>query len=74
MLTTRILQVNRIQGWHRSGKFMENDFPIGNRGQLWYLIVLVPDLCTLTYFALLWKNHGIFKYHNGNLKICVCAP
>ena len=25
-------------------------FPIGIPGQLWYLIVLIPDLCTFTYF------------------------
>ena len=24
-------------------------FPIGILGQMWYLIVSVPDLCTLTY-------------------------
>ena len=27
------------------------DFPIGILGQVWYLIVLIPALCTLTYFA-----------------------
>ena len=27
-------------------------FPIGILGQVWYLIVSIPDLCTLTYFAL----------------------
>ena len=26
-------------------------FPIGILGQVWYLIVSFPDLCTLTYFA-----------------------
>ena len=26
-------------------------FPFGIRGQVWYLIVLIPDLCTLTYFG-----------------------
>ena len=25
-------------------------FPIGTLGQVWYLIVSIPDLCTLTYF------------------------
>ena len=28
-------------------------FPIGILGQVWYLIVLIPDLCTLTYFYML---------------------
>ena len=26
-------------------------FPIGNLGQVWYLIVSIPDLGTLTYFV-----------------------
>ena len=26
-------------------------FPIGILGQVWYLIVSIPDLCTITYFA-----------------------
>ena len=25
-------------------------FPIGILGKVWYLIVSIPDLCTLTYF------------------------
>ena len=25
-------------------------FPIGILGQVWYLIVSIPDICTLTYF------------------------
>ena len=28
----------------------ECHFPIGILGQVWYLIVSIPDLCTLTYF------------------------
>ena len=28
-------------------------FPIGILGQVWYLIVSIPDLCTLTYFETL---------------------
>ena len=28
-------------------------FSIGILGQVWYLIVLIPDLCTLTYFVIL---------------------
>ena len=26
-------------------------FPIGILGQVWYLIVSIPDLCTRTYFV-----------------------
>ena len=26
-------------------------FPIGILGQVWYLIVSIPDLCTITYFS-----------------------
>ena len=32
------------------------EFPIGILGQVWYLIVSIPDLCTLTYFVLLLIN------------------
>ena len=28
--------------------------PIGILGQVWYLIVSIPDLCNLTYFAILY--------------------
>ena len=31
-------------------------FPIGILGQVWYLIVSIPDLCTLTYFGLQYVN------------------
>ena len=38
-------------------------FPLVSWGQVWYLIVLIPDLCTLTYFVLialnLFKPNGI---------------
>ena len=28
-------------------------FPIGVLGQVWYFIVSIPDLCTITYFVLI---------------------
>ena len=31
-------------------------FPVGILGQVWYLIVSIPDLCTLTYFYKLNKQ------------------
>ena len=31
-------------------------FPIGILGQVWYLIVSIPDLCTLTYFVVSYKG------------------
>ena len=43
--------------WPPAGKgltswlsFVVSHFPIGILGQVWYLIVSIPDLCTLTYF------------------------
>ena len=41
--------------WSPAGKrLMYNcefgTFPFGILGQVWYLIVSIPDLCTLTYF------------------------
>ena len=39
-------------------------FPIGNLGQVWCLIVSIPDLCTLSYFGPLmckfWPIPGRF--------------
>ena len=35
------------------GVYCEFHFPIGILGQVWYLIVSIPDLCTLTYFVLI---------------------
>ena len=34
-------------------------FPFGILRQVWYLIVLIPDLCRLSYFYDFFK-----KYHN----------
>ena len=31
-------------------------FPIGILGQVWYLIVSIPDLCTLIYFNFELQN------------------
>ena len=36
-------------------------FPIGILGQVWYLIVSIPDLCTLTYFAVSYKQNCVHK-------------
>ena len=34
-------------------------FPFGILGQVWYLIVSIPDLCTLTYFVYqTWVDEG----------------
>ena len=40
-------------------------FPIGILGQVWYLIVSIPDLCNLTYFEygfVLWKAPDFNSY------------
>ena len=36
-------------------------FPIGILGQVWYLIVSIPDLCRLSYFEL--ASHGYCSTH-----------
>ena len=43
-----------------------NSFGIGILGQVWYLIVSIPDLCNLTYFDpdLSWKFVGPDLYSN----------
>ena len=40
-------------------------FPIGILGQVWYLIVSIPDLCTITYFSKL-RNHILTYKLYGN--------
>ena len=40
-------------------------FPIGILGQVWYLIVSIPDLCTLTYLDKDWFR--IFTLKKGYL-------
>ena len=39
-------------------------FPIGILGQVWYLIVSIPDLCNLTYFShvMSWVRCGAWMY------------
>ena len=38
-------------------------FPIGILGQVCYLIVSIPDLCTLTYFVLIRGVHYLKLCH-----------
>ena len=33
-----------------SKSFYKIDLTIGILGQVWYLVVSIPDLCTITYF------------------------
>ena len=40
-------------------------FPIGILGQVWYLIVSIPDLCTLTYFDM--QDDHVLKKLNFHL-------
>ena len=44
-------------------------FPIGILGQVWYLIVSIPDLCNLTYFVFI--AHEVRISCNGPLKAAV---
>ena len=39
-------------------------FPIGILGQVWYLIVLIPDLCTHTYFG--WIFLGLLSHYEDD--------
>ena len=61
--------------WSPAGKgltswlsFVVSDchFPIGILGQVWYLIVSIPDLSTLTYFISLtthYETNTVFEEH-----------
>ena len=37
-------------------------FPIGILGQVWYLIVSIPDLCTITYFCECSQNCEVVTF------------
>ena len=37
-------------------------FPIGILGQVWYLIVSIPDLCTLTYLTYIYDGSDLKTY------------
>ena len=39
-------------------------FPIGILGQVWYLIVSIPDLCTLTYYCNMAKRTNFHAQSN----------
>ena len=39
-----------LTSWLSSVVSTVSHFPIGILGQVWYLIVSIPDICTLTYF------------------------
>ena len=39
---------------------LSHHFPIGILGQVWYLIVSIPDLCTITYFHTVLILHQTF--------------
>ena len=52
------------------------NFPIGILGQVWYLIVSIPDLCTFTYFHMkfefnwangLWENYVLIYWWDSNM-------
>ena len=46
-------------------------FPIGILGQVWYLIVLIPDLCTLTYYGTAFRTT---MSEMGNLSVTIARP
>ena len=45
-------------------------FPIGIMGQVWYLIVSIPDLCTLTYFV---SHHQDGRQNDRHLSVYTCV-
>ena len=48
-------------------------FPIGILGQVWYLIVSIPDLCNLTYF-IAWLNLPIPREWAKSSDYCPKTP
>ena len=76
-----------IHGRHKSMTLLwVCHFPIGILGQVWYLIVSIPDLCTLTYLKgevkfSRWRSNArqkfspaIFFFANSCCQINIFAP
>ena len=42
-------------------------FPCVVLGQVWYLIVSIPDLCNLTFIYTLFQFSTIFQIHQNNV-------
>ena len=42
-------------------------FSIGILGQVWYLIVSIPDLCTLTYFKQMAISHQCRRHKEASV-------
>ena len=47
-------------------------FPCGILGQVWYLIVLIPDLCSLSYFKQLYFPDTRCYPSSGSTKALCC--
>ena len=48
-------------------------FPIGILGQVWYLIVSIPDLCTPTNFVCNRKYLGVFEFKKSPVRRCILS-
>ena len=44
-------------------------FPCGILGQVWYLIVLIPDLCHLSYFGPIGLKLGCHGQHKASIDL-----
>ena len=58
--------------WERAdllASFVVCHFPIGILGQVWYLIVSIPDLCILTYFARIINLKKQYKTIGYNINV-----
>ena len=47
-------------------------FPIGILGQVWYLIVSIADLCTLSYFDRQIRKYRVTMTHNFSDGLYYC--
>ena len=51
-------------------KLLVCHFPIGILGQVWYLIVSISDLCTLTYFVMIsWAIYELLPIGFQNVDV-----
>ena len=62
-----------IEDADQSEHWLSANFPIGILGQVWYLIVSIPDLCTLTYFGMKSECCSCFFAHAQRALFIHCS-
>ena len=58
-----------LSSLYRMFSYVFVSFPCGALGQVWYLIVSIPDLCLFTYLDWIQSEPGHFKISYESLHV-----